>query len=54
MSSRCYVREQYPIVISGSAQRGSVLILIDPIFMQRDINHLVVVVEASNGDELLD
>ena len=42
------------IVISGSAQKGSVLILIAPIYTQRDINGLVVVVEASSSDELPD
>jgi nitrate reductase NapAB chaperone NapD len=30
------------------------LILIDPIYTQRDINGLIVVVEASSSDELLD
>jgi hypothetical protein len=42
------------IVISESAQKGSVLILIAPIYTQRDINGLVIVVEASSSDELPD
>ena len=42
------------IVNSGSAQKGSVLILIARIYMQRNINRFVVVVKSSSSDELLD